>query len=92
MEDLGNWVAQRWGKIDRAFISLDASEIMLVVVRKGTMFDPDFEDELTDLDLSIFGNDAYRSIGFQSLALPNCPDSSVASYIDLKTALLATRP
>lgn len=87
--DLHKWLVARREIVERGYFSIEPSGATLLVVRKGNKYDPDFEDELANLELAIMQNDVYSMIRFRSIALPNCPDETVASFINRSRSWVA---
>ncbi len=78
------WICDHRDQIDRAYFDIaGVGEVTLLVVRKEKLFDPDFQDSLSNLDLSVMQQNAYDMISFRSISLPLCSDESVSSFIDI---------
>jgi hypothetical protein len=83
MDRLSKWIALNPAHIERAYFGLDADRATFLVVRKGTQFDPDFEDLLSNLELQLSQDDAFSLIRLTTIALPHCSEDAVSSFIDL---------
>jgi hypothetical protein len=86
LECLGKWLLERRTEIDRAFLALEPDGCVFAVVRKDKMFDPDFEDALSELDLDLGQNEAFSLINLRVIALPFTSDNTVSSFLDLGRA------
>jgi hypothetical protein len=89
MSQLHQWILAHQNDIDRAYLSLDAAGVVFAVVRKGMAFDPAFEDELSNLDLTISNAESLDMIQMRVIALPFSPDETVRSFLDLSNAWVA---
>jgi hypothetical protein len=78
---LAKWAHARAGKIQTAYLTTRDSGLLFLVVTESRSFDPDFESELTHLDIDVARDKAYDYIRLSVLALPNSPADAVASFI-----------
>jgi len=84
---LGRWCSQRRKKIARALLTVrDAGLLLLIVTRRKT-YDPQFEDELTQLDLQIANSPHFSEISLSVQALPMCGPDSYAAFCNPETTL-----
>jgi hypothetical protein len=86
MKQLADWITARPESIDRAYFSFQSDACVLVVVRKAILFDPDFQDALSELELAIGQSDELNLVKLRTIALPNCSQESVATFIESTNA------
>jgi hypothetical protein len=89
MNLLHQWVVDRSDAIDRAYLAPDADGFVFCVIRKGTLFDPRFEDDLSDLDLRVCNDDAFSLIQLRVIALPYSSSQTVESFLNVSNAFVA---
>lgn len=77
---LVKWIADRNDKIDHAYLTERDAGLLFVVVQKSEQIDPDFEDELTDLDLQIAHDSFLPMIKLSVIALPKCSKEQLGSF------------
>src|SRR5436309_2477533 len=53
LRKLAHWLAAHEDVIGEASVTLRGAALEFLLVRKGTRYDADFEDELSDLDIAI---------------------------------------
>ena len=78
MDDLLAWLDERDRGIDRACVALNPEVVKFVVIRRESGFDPELEDDLSELDLKVLNEGAFAMLDFQSIALPDCSDDAIA--------------
>ena len=92
MDDLLAWLDERDRGIDRACVALNPEVVKFVIIRRDSSFDPDLEDDLSDLDLKVLNEDAFAMLDFQSIALPDCSDDALASFTGTRNVYFARPP
>ena len=79
--ELEGWAAQRADLIDQVFLALKGDQFLFLVVLKGKAYNGIFEDDLTELDMSIAQNPDYDLIPLSVLALPACAEDVIRSFL-----------
>lgn len=81
LKTLGEWLIARqdWSG---AFVTLRDGGLTFVVIRRSPEYDAGFEDELSDLDISISDDPALDLVSIHSLALPPTDDATVDTFLD----------
>ena len=77
---LGNWTREHIGKIDKVFLTLQDARMLFLIVAKGSVFDPDLEKDLTDLDLKIARDPECSQINLDVQTLPLCGPDGFLSF------------
>jgi hypothetical protein len=83
---LAKWTSNQTD-IDRAFVTLLSDHILFVVVRKTVEYDEDFEDRLSNLDLTIAQDVDMDLIRMHSIALPHSSEMAIRSFLHPNVAL-----
>jgi len=78
---LAQWLREHAKTFSRAFVTVRESGLLFVVLRDNAGFDPDFEDELTDLDLEIAQNPRFDHIDLNVLSLPRSSKTAYSSFL-----------
>lgn len=78
---LANWVAAHRNDVYKAFLTVRDQGFLFLVVRKGSEYDSEFEDALTDLDLSIARDENFNLIHLSVLALPKVSREACQSFL-----------
>lgn len=81
LDRIYQWVDARKQKISAAYIVLGSDGITLVAVQRSVSFDFRFEEELTDLDIEVANNEAFRLIPFNTLLIPKVGDTLLKSFL-----------
>lgn len=80
VRQLGTWLDER-DDVDSAFLTLRDAQFLFIVVTKFASYDAMFEDDLSDLDVSLANDPDLSDVPFGVLSLPNVPFSSLASFM-----------
>lgn len=78
--ELAKWINQREDKIHRVFITMREQCWLLLVVRSSTEFDDKFEDELSDLSITVSQNEHYSQVPFSVQSLPLCSEECYRAF------------
>jgi hypothetical protein len=79
---LGKWIADRAGEIRDAYLTVQDNSFLFVVVKKTAPVDPQFEDELSELDFSIANDQALDLLHVHTLSVPPVGENALKSFID----------
>jgi hypothetical protein len=81
---LADWSFSHKNKIEKAFLTLQDNIFLFLVVTKSNTFDDSFEDELSDLDISIASNSdpSILPLGLSVQTLPNCSEEQYHSFLN----------
>lgn len=79
LSQLSVWLGARRHEIQKAFVGLDGNGITVVIVQRSTRFDPDFERDVSELELKL-GEQTH--LDSRLIALPRSPDSTVRSFVE----------
>lgn len=79
-EELGKWVAKRQDKIHKAFFTKREDCFVLLIVKKESAFDEEFEDDLSDLSIVIAQDNRFKIIPFSVQSLPFCQDDCYKAF------------
>ena len=88
IDRLGQWLIDHSAEVDRAYLAPKPEGLLFAVIRREKTFSPAFEDRLSDLDLEIARDRDFDLVHLRMIALPNCSDEAVASFVDLSHALV----
>ena len=67
--------------VDRAFVTIRDTRVLLVVVTKNVEYDNEFEDELTTLDWNIAHTPFLSNIPLSVQSLPQCDNDIYESFL-----------
>ncbi len=81
LENLGKWIKNHTDKIDNAYITVRDACLLFVVVQKDKPHDRKFEDELTDLDLSVAHDAIFSDIRLNVIAIPKTSPDAVLTFL-----------
>ena len=87
LEMLHLWISEHSYIINQAYVALRDTGLLFLVVQKGKRFDPALEDELTELDIGIAQSEKFDLLNFSVLALPECGEEAVKSFLTRKSTL-----
>lgn len=79
---LGQWVHEHRNQIAHAFLTVQNSQLLFLVVTKERTYNPSLEQSLTDLDLSVAQDEAFSDVRLSVQSLPNCGEEGYASFCD----------
>jgi hypothetical protein len=78
---LTTWLQDRRASVRKAFLTVRDGGLLLVVVRKESVYDAAFTDALTDLDVEIARDSSLDLILLDVLALPDVSDEGARSFL-----------
>ncbi len=78
---LTDWINAQNQHIDKAFLTARDSAILLLLVQKSKAFNAEFEDAVTELDMSIAQDEEFGLIRLNVLALPAASEESIESFL-----------
>jgi hypothetical protein len=84
---LGSWMKAHKNKIQKAFLTLGDGRLLFLIVRREVPYDETFENELSDLDISIARDETLDLIRLAVLALPCVSEETYASFLDNRMIL-----
>jgi hypothetical protein len=78
------WSFQQREKIYKAFLTLQNKGFLFLVITKSNVFDDDFEDKLSELDISIASrkDSSIITSNLSVQALPNCDEAQYKSFLN----------
>jgi hypothetical protein len=79
---LGEWNRAHGDKLTGVYLTLRDTNLLFLVVMKGKSHDPQLEDDLTELDLSIARDDAFDLLSVSVLAIPHSDEDCIKSFIN----------
>ena len=80
-ELLSKWTTDRKSLIRDAYLSVKGGGLFFLVVMSGKEFDPEFEDELTALDIEIANSADFDLLRLEVFAIPDSPQACVDSFL-----------
>ena len=83
-DKLAIWTYQNKEKIEKAFLTIRNNGFLFLVITKSKSFDEDFEDKLSDLDISIavsHETDLPINTSLSVQALPNCSENQYKAFL-----------
>lgn len=78
---LTTWLNERPEKIDRAYLSLSGDGLDFTIVQRSNRFDPEIDEPLVDLDISIAKSEEFNLITLDVMSLPYCDEDNVLSFV-----------
>lgn len=84
---LGVWLKARRDRVAQAFLTTRDAGLLLLIVTKSAAYDQAFEADVTELDIQIANDTDYHLIDLSILAIPNCQQESVHSFLSRKMML-----
>ena len=81
LSTIGGWIAERKEQIDSAYLRIDGTRPLLVIVQSGVQCDDDLNDALTDLDLQIARGEDFNLIDLDVLAVPNVGSDARLAFL-----------
>ena len=82
LNKLGEWNRKHGDKQSQVLLTLRDTNLLFLVVMKGRAHDPQLEDDLTELDLSIAQDDAFDKLSVSVLAIPHCDKDCIKSFVN----------
>lgn len=79
---LGQWVHEHRNDIAHAFLTVQNSQLLFLIVTKGRAYDASLEQSLTDLDVSVAEDEAFSDVRLSVQSLPHCSEQGYASFCD----------
>lgn len=79
LSQLSDWLAARRPEIHGAFVGLNGDEITVVIVQRAARFAPEFEREVSELELRL---EERTNLGARLISLPYSADSTVRSFVE----------
>jgi hypothetical protein len=81
LDRLYEWTLAHGDAIRQVYVGFPHDGLLFLVVQRGEHFDQNLEDDLTGLDVEIARNPDYDLIKLNVLALPNCSEETVRSFL-----------
>ena len=81
MNTLAEWLKENDAKISRSYMTIRDAGLLFLVVRKNIVFDSDFEDILTDLDIKIARDVQLDLVNLSVLAIPYANSDAISSFL-----------
>lgn len=78
---LASWVEPRRGKMRCAHLIPRENDVLFLVIHKGSSFDQELSDELTDLDLEVANSKDLNMVDLEVLAIPSVSDESCRAFL-----------
>lgn len=78
---LAQWLRDHRDEIDKAFVTVRDGALLFLVVRSDVRYDAGFEDELTDLDMSIAQDEAFDALSVDVMTLPRCNKVAYEAFL-----------
>ncbi|MBI2900956.1 MAG: hypothetical protein HYY17_12290 [Planctomycetes bacterium] len=85
---LGTWVRDHRSEILQAYVSIRDTDLLFLVETRSREYSREFEDALTDLDISIAQDSALNLIRLSVLAIPHSSPEAVNSFLSAGRALV----
>ncbi len=82
LQRLALWIKKHAEKIDDAYITVRDACLFFVVVQKMKTYDRQFEDVLTELDLSIARDTLFADIRLNVLAIPKTSPEAILTFLN----------
>lgn len=79
---LAEWLAEHSEGVHAAFMSVREGRLFFLVIQSGAVYDREFTDSLTGLDLDIAQDTDLDMITLEVMALPCVPDEDAYSFLD----------
>jgi len=80
-QHLGSWIVEHKDELSKAFITIRDTQLLFLPITKSQQFEPDFENDLTELDLSIAHSDLFPEIPLSVQSLPNCEEDTYEAFL-----------
>lgn len=84
---LGAWLGERRNRIVRGCLTVAETGLMFLVVLKDKHYDPEIEDELTELELAIANDSDFSLLRVGALAIPQLDDAAIQAFLDPDRAI-----
>lgn len=81
LENLASWLKRHGSKVERAFVTIRDAGFVFLVVQRNKSYNREFEDLLTELDMSIAQDQNLNLIRLNVLALPKSSKESYESFL-----------
>jgi hypothetical protein len=78
---LATWLKQHNENVNRAYLTVRDADLLFLVVRDSRRYDDEFEDALTELDVSIACDPELDLIKLSVLAVPSASLDSIDSFL-----------
>lgn len=69
-------------KISRALLTERDGMLLFLVIMRGTRFDPELENDLTQLELDILDDPQLKDFPFTVMALPQLDEEQLKSFVN----------
>ena len=80
-EKIASWLKSNSKDIYKAYLTVRDSDILFFIVRKSVAYNREFEDFLTDFDISIAEDVNFNKIRMSVLAIPKSPQETISSFL-----------
>lgn len=87
LDRLAEWLIDQRDQIQAAYLTVRDAGLLFLAVQQGRKRDAPLEASLSELDLQIANDSDYSLIRLSVLAIPNCGDEGLQSFLSPKMAL-----
>lgn len=81
LDTLWLWIQDHKQDVFKAYLTIRDSDLLFLPIKISCNYDDDFEDELTELDITIAQNSGLDLIRLSVLALPKSSDNALSSFV-----------
>jgi len=82
LDRLAEWIEEHKGRVATGFVTIREADLLFVVVRDGANVDREFEDQLTELDVTIATDPELNLVMLSVLSLPTIPEDAIKGFLN----------